>query len=48
LKIEASAVLPDHPTKFYTLGVWSPDIHIFPRTSVRGQKDADGTVDTTP
>jgi hypothetical protein len=46
LKIEASANLPDHKTRFYTLGNWSPDNKIFPRTSVRGQKDADGNVDT--
>jgi hypothetical protein len=46
LKIEARAILPDHATKFYTLGDWSPDNKIFPRTSVRGQKDADGKVDT--
>jgi len=46
LKIEAGANLPDHQTKFYTLGNWSLDNKIFPRTSVRGQKDADGSVDT--
>lgn len=46
LKIEASAILPDHTTKFYTLASWSLDNQVFPRTSVRGQKDADGNVDT--
>ena len=46
LKIEATAALPDHATKFYTLGNWSPDGKVFPRMSVRGQQDADGTVDT--
>jgi len=46
LKIEARARLPDRPTKFYTLGIWSPDNRIFPRASVRDQKDANGTVDT--
>jgi peptidase C39-like protein len=46
LKIEARAVLPDHETKFYALGNWSPDNKMFPRTSVRGQQDADGNVDT--
>ena len=46
VKIQASAKLPDHQTKFYTLGNWSLDNKIFPRTSVRGQKDADGNVDT--
>ncbi len=46
LKIEACAILPDHATKFYTLGDWSPDNKTFPRASVRHQQDADGTVDT--
>jgi hypothetical protein len=46
LKIEANAKLTDHRTKFYTLANWSPDGKIFPRTSVRGQGDADGDVDT--
>jgi hypothetical protein len=46
LKIEASVVLPDHQTKFYMLGLWSPDNQAFARTSVRGQKDADGKVAT--
>ncbi len=46
LEIEARAILPDHATKFYTLGDWSPDNKIFPRTSVRNQKDADGRVET--
>ena len=46
LKIEASAMLPDHTTRFYTLGNWSLDNQVSPRTSVRGQKDADGNVDT--
>jgi len=46
LVIEARAVWPDHQTKFYTLGKWSPENHAFPRTSVDGQKDDDGTVAT--
>jgi hypothetical protein len=46
LKIEAAAIFSDHQTKFYTLGIWSLDNKTFPRTSVRGQKDADGNVDT--
>jgi hypothetical protein len=46
VKVEASAILPEHATKFYTLGLWSPDDNLFPRTSVRGQKDDDGNVDT--
>src|SRR5271157_3538145 len=46
LKVEASAISRGHRTRFYTLGSWSPDNRIFPRTSVRGQDDADGRVDT--
>lgn len=46
LNIEASAISADHQTRFYTLGVWSPDNKIYPRTSVRGQQDADGNVAT--
>ncbi len=46
LKIEARAISPGHTTRFYTLGNWSPDNKIFPRTSVRSQKDADTRVDT--
>lgn len=46
LRIEAGGVLPNHQTKFYTLGLWSPDNQAFARTSVRGQKDADGKVAT--
>jgi hypothetical protein len=45
LKIEARAVESDHTTKFYTLGLWSPDDKAFPRASVAGQKDADGDVE---
>lgn len=46
LKIEASAISGDHKTRFYNLGVWSPDNKIYARTSVRGQEDADGHVAT--
>jgi Peptidase_C39 like family len=46
LKVEARAILPEHATKFYTMGLWSPDNGIFPRTSVSGQKDSDGVVKT--
>jgi hypothetical protein len=46
LKVEASAHFADHTTKFYTLGDWSPDNKAFPRSSVRNQKDADGSVHT--
>ena len=44
LKVEASAILADHATKFYSMGIWSPDDMAFPRASVRDQKDADGDV----
>ena len=46
LKVEAAGMAGDKVTKFYTLGEWSPDGRIFPRTSVRGQGDVNGTVDT--
>ena len=46
LKVEAQAILENHRTRFYTLGIWSPDNQIFKRTSVRSQKDSDGKVDT--
>jgi len=44
LKVEASAVLPDHSTKFYVMGLWTRDNLPFPRASVSGQKDGDGDV----
>ena len=46
VKLEASARSGGALTRFYTLAQWSPDGAIFPRTSVSGQKDADGTVAT--
>jgi hypothetical protein len=46
VKIEARTFSSGRATKFYTLGNWSPDNKIFPRTSLRGQQDADGNVDT--
>ena len=46
VRVEAGAIYPNHQTKFYSLARWSPDNRAFPRTSVRGQKDADGDVDT--
>jgi hypothetical protein len=46
LRVEARALYGDRATKFYTLGVWSPDDQLQPRESVRGQKDADGNVET--
>ena len=44
VKIEAAAISDGKQTKFYTMGEWSKDGKIFPRTSVRSQRDADGTV----
>ncbi len=46
LKIEAAATSSERQTKFYTIADWSLDGKIFPRTSVRHQRDSDGTVDT--
>jgi hypothetical protein len=46
LKMEACAIFPDHRTRFYTLGIWSPDNRTVARTSVGGQADANGNVDT--
>ena len=46
LRIEARGIYPDHPTKWFTMGLWSADSAKSPRTSVRGQPDADGKVDT--
>jgi hypothetical protein len=46
VKVEARAVSADRMTKFYTMGLWSPDNLAFPRTSLRQQKDADGDVKT--
>jgi hypothetical protein len=46
LKVEARAVYPDRPTKWFNLGLWSADPKQHPRESVRGQRDADGDVDT--
>ena len=46
VKLEAAAISAGHQTKFYTIANWSPDGKTFPRTSVRGQKDDDGNVDT--
>jgi hypothetical protein len=46
LKIEVRSIYPDHPTKWYTMGLWSGDPAQHPRESVRRQKDNDGNVDT--
>jgi len=46
IRVEAKAISDRVTTKFYTMANWSPDGKIFPRSSVRDQQDADGTVDT--
>ena len=46
VKMEARAWLGDKPTKWYTIADWASDAKRFPRTSVNGQKDADGNLDT--
>jgi hypothetical protein len=46
LTVEAAALFRDHKSKFYTIATWAPDTEKFPRTSVKGQKDVDGDVDT--
>src|SRR5216684_699695 len=46
LKVEAAPLLNGHEARFYTLANWSPDNTVYPRTSLRGQRDAGGTVDT--
>lgn len=44
LKVEARGIYPDHQTKFYTMGIWARDDAEHERTSVGGQRDADGNV----
>jgi hypothetical protein len=46
LKIEARAIYPTGPTKYYTMGLWSTNPSRYPRESVLHQKDADGDVST--
>jgi hypothetical protein len=46
IKIEGRALSASNTTKFYKLGDWTLDNRVFPRTSFRGQRDADGEVDT--
>jgi len=46
LEVEAKAIYPARETKWYSLGKWALETKTFPRESVRGQKDEDGTVDT--
>ncbi len=46
LKIEARAIYPAGPTKYYTMGLWSTNPSRYPRESVLHQKDDDGDVAT--
>jgi Peptidase_C39 like family len=46
LKIEARALYPEGPSKYYVMGLWSADPAHYPRQSVNHQKDADGEVST--
>jgi hypothetical protein len=46
LKVEARAIYPAGPTKYYTMGLWSTNPSRHPRESVLHQKDADGDVAT--
>ena len=46
LKVEARAIYPAGPTKYYTMGLWSANTNRYPRESVLNQKDADGDVAT--
>lgn len=46
LKIEARAVYPEGPTRYFILGEWSSDPSHFPRQSIDRQADADADVAT--
>lgn len=46
LKIEARAIYPDRASKWFTMGLWSVNPAKHPRSSIKGQQDADGDVDT--
>jgi hypothetical protein len=46
LKVEARAIYPAGPTKYYVMGLWSANPDRSPRESVPNQKDADGDVAT--
>ncbi len=46
LKIEARAIYLTGATRFYTMGLWSPNPTRFPRESVPNQNDEDGNVAT--
>lgn len=44
LTFEVRGVYPDRATKWFTLGHWTEDRQLAPRTSVNGQRDVDGDV----
>ena len=46
LNIEARAIYPERPIKYFTMGRWCVDSERHPRESVLHQKDADGDVST--
>lgn len=46
LRVDVSAISDNGQTGFYNMGVWSPDNKNCPRTSVGGQQNAEGKVDT--
>ncbi len=46
LKIEASGTCDGKDSSFYIMGLWSKDNTLYPRTSLIGQKDSDGEVQT--
>jgi hypothetical protein len=46
LTVEARALRPEGPTRYYVLGRWSADPDLGPRASVPGQMDPDGEVQT--
>src|SRR5690242_3930940 len=46
LTVEARALYDEFSTKYYTLGIWSPDPSRHPRRSVANQDDPNGGVST--
>jgi len=46
IRVEVRAIYPDRKTKWFSMGEWSVDPKLQPRTSLREQKDSDGNVDT--
>lgn len=46
LHVQARALSDGHDTRWYDMGYWASTGHVPPRTSVTGQEDADGSVET--